>query len=151
MRVGIITCLELKIGKTMEQFDEKTLIDFHQNNGNKQVHLWTMYVVATMAAAGFGVATTGKLNIWVAIMACFGFLTFTIGHAWMIYYALNVQASIENQMKKTDLNESNEINKAMIHNSLNWKGALCTHIPIDMFVLGIILYTPVSDIIRNLC
>ena len=71
----------------MEQSTAKTLIDFYQANSNKQVHLWTMYVVSTMAGATLGATIS---NIWIAAAACLGFLTFTIGHAWMIYIVLKV-------------------------------------------------------------
>jgi len=123
------------------------LINFHQANNNSQNNLWLMYVAATMAAAGFGFSSS-SLQLLEGILASIGFTAFTIGQGVMVFRAITIQDAIESQLRDAADNEYITIINTLVNNSMTKLGALKTHIPIDLCVVGIIMYKPILAILR---
>ncbi len=56
-------------------------------------NLWTVYVVATFAAAGFGISAAG-MHTAVAMAVTVGFWAFTLGHLHLLRQALAVTRAL---------------------------------------------------------
>lgn len=61
-------------------------------------NLWTVFVVATFAAAGFGAA--GDLSFWVALAVSVGFCLFAGGHLALLHQTLRVVEAIRRDLEK---------------------------------------------------
>lgn len=64
-------------------------------------NLWTVFVVATFAAAGFG--ASGDLSFWVALAVTIGFCLFAGGHLALLRQTLRVVEAIRCDLEKIPL------------------------------------------------
>jgi len=64
-------------------------------------NLWTVYVVATFAIAGFGVSAGAQLTKSVAVMVTVGFWAFTLGHGSLLFQALSINQKLMSEISST--------------------------------------------------
>ena len=62
--------------------------------------LWTTYVVATFAAAGYGLSVA-NLGVFQALAVTVGFLTFAVGNAILLWQASSIARAAEHDIRST--------------------------------------------------
>jgi len=96
--------------------------------------LWTVYMIATFAAAGYGLAGT-PLNCSTALAVTIGFLAFAVGHWQLLSQSLAVSETLKTEIRGALTSEPNSQFKSSIEvlvgkTSPLWY-ALATHLFID--------------------
>jgi hypothetical protein len=83
--------------------------------------LWTVYVVATFAAAGYGLSSNG-LSPVAALAVTFGFLAFAGGNLSLICQALRINVELGNNLK-ADLGKPDP--GALDNSNTTYDSAIC--------------------------
>jgi hypothetical protein len=70
--------------------------------------LWTVYVAATFATAGFAISSDKPPNIYILIFVSVGFWLFAIGHLQLLRQSLHIIESLGHDLKALLANLKND-------------------------------------------
>ena len=107
------------------------------------VNLWTVFVVATFSAAGFG--ATEKLTNYQKSGVTIGFLAFAIGHMSLLVVCINLQRALSADIMHNIADHTKDFSaslKQLAGHPSNIKIASFFHIIIDICVVVIIWFRP---------
>jgi hypothetical protein len=97
MRCGRRECKSSGVPK-MSEFKLPNAITLFSQEKTTITSLWTVYVVATFAAAGYGISDA-NLNCLTASAVTFGFSTFSFGHWQLLRQSLEINIIIEKDVR----------------------------------------------------
>jgi hypothetical protein len=141
----------------MAEFKLPDAVELFSEQSTNITSLWTVYVVATFAAAGYSVAFQDNGFVperWVVYAVTAGFLAFTIGHMALIKQALvtcqTLAADIRAYLAKDDTNQEVKFKTSLNYltttaNPLKW--SMIAHGIIDLCVIVALLaplFSPVA-------
>jgi hypothetical protein len=82
-------------------------VDLFSQQAAIVINLWTVYVVATFATAGFAVSSNKPLNTYILIFVTIGFWLFAIGHLQLLRQSLHVIENLRYDIKEILANLKN--------------------------------------------
>ena len=124
------------------------LFHLYSENNATEANLWMMYVVATLACAGFGV-TTNTLTSWkMGLIASIGFIAFAYGQYVMVREIIEMRRIIVDAMSPQPGNSLATLVKDIMPLGLTLKGARLTHFVVDFCVVFLIMFRPVAALVR---
>jgi hypothetical protein len=82
-----------------KEYSLSNAVDLFSQQAAIVINLWTVYVVATFAAAGFALSSDGPLNIFIVIAVTVGFWLFAMGHLQLLKQSLLIMQDLEHDIK----------------------------------------------------
>ncbi len=83
----------------MSEFKLPDAITLFSQEKTTITNLWTVYVVATFAAAGYGFSDHPSLNCLTAVAVTFGFSAFSFGHWKLLKQSLDINIILQNDVR----------------------------------------------------
>ena len=114
------------------------LIKLHQSNISSQNNLWGIFIIATVASAGFVLTAQEDVGTVSRIAMSIGFLAFAIGHGYLLYKTRRIFVVIEKQLKMFKDHPLQCILKIMSDGESTIILPFIPHVVIDIGVLVII-------------
>ncbi|PCI46600.1 MAG: hypothetical protein COB51_06900 [Moraxellaceae bacterium] len=109
-----------------------------------ETSLWTMYVAATFAAAGFGINSTNLSNFKMAAFAVIGFLAFAVGQFWMVSISHSKREIIQGIFECQANTGVDVFLQSIVAEGVGRLGAIATHLFINSCVIAILLYRSIT-------
>jgi hypothetical protein len=138
-------------GHKMLKFDLADAVELFSEQSTNITSLWTVYVVATFAAAGYSIAIKDNTIVPEPIVIAavtLGFWCFTLGHLTLLCQALSVNLKLAADIKSCLPSEPDETFrfKPSLHSlsrtaNRRWL-SICIHLIID-FCVTVALWAPV--------
>ncbi|MGQ0446283.1 MAG: hypothetical protein ACT4O2_14455 [Beijerinckiaceae bacterium] len=121
----------------MSEFKLPTAIPLFSQEKTTITSLWTVYVAATFAAAGYGFS--GTLNCPTAIAVTVGFLAFASGHFVLLKQSVDLSLKIKGDVKNAiDADQEKQFKssiKGLVDNANPPWVSLTAHLIIDLCVI----------------
>ena len=114
------------------------LIKLHQSNISSQNNLWGIFIIATVASAGFVLTAQEDVGTVSRIAMSIGFLAFSIGHGYLLFKTRRIFVVIESQLKMLEDHPLQSILNKMSDGKSTVVRPFIPHVVIDICVLVII-------------
>lgn len=121
------------------------LFQLYAGNAATEANLWMMYVAATLACAGFGVANDALVSMPMALIACVGFIAFAVGQFLMVKDIIEVREIILKQLRGFDGHPLQPLIKGVDRFRLTVRGAVKTHLVVDTCIVALIVFRPMAS------
>ena len=125
------------------------LVNAYTTITSTEINAWTMYVVATFAASGFGFSSV-KLDNWkIALPATIGFLTFTYGQFIIVCDLISEREAVLEVLYTLKNQNIENLLVTFSKSGLTISGAIKTHVLVDFCVVTIIMFHSISRLMNK--